>query len=375
MTPLRVAKWLRAVGRRRGRHASWAQRGQIAVAFLVFMALILLLAASTMNLGEVARLKTATANAADAGALAGASWVASGTNELALIAQAQWLNWWIVQLIFVLPFCDFMLWVPPVMIAILWLVNFVILKQQAADLVIKAAWENAPAAALFTAIQNAWIDDTSGEVNRQIQELSDHYQATRTLPSSVTFNWTRKGADKVARPSWVQIDVSIPGQRPELKMGGWSPAFWFWTRICIIIPPFINCCFPAFGWNSWSNPGKPGSSIWTAKTIGGVAGAAWSSLKGYIPMPHFGGCGYMTCVPFGGSIPGVPVRPTGIANSTGDFTVTVRHHREGGGALRFWAMRYPNEVFSSATAHYGGAKACGPFNACDDGEANLTVIQ
>src|SRR3989338_2579498 len=87
--------------RRRGRSRS----GQIAVAFFVVIALILLLAAMTMNLGEVARLRTTTANAADAGSLAGASWVASGENEAAIIAEAMWINDLLVQAIFLIPFC------------------------------------------------------------------------------------------------------------------------------------------------------------------------------------------------------------------------------------------------------------------------------
>ena len=63
-------------------------RGQAAVLFVVLIALVLLLAAWTMNLGEVARLKTSTANAADAAAIAAASWVASGENEVSKIAEA-----------------------------------------------------------------------------------------------------------------------------------------------------------------------------------------------------------------------------------------------------------------------------------------------
>ncbi len=92
----RVADWLRHSGQD-------GRRGQIAVAFIALIALILVLTPITMNLGEVARIKTATANAADAGALAGASWVASGENELAWISMGMWTAYLFVRVFYILP--------------------------------------------------------------------------------------------------------------------------------------------------------------------------------------------------------------------------------------------------------------------------------
>jgi len=363
MTPLRFAKWLRAVGRRGGRHASWAQQGQIAVAFLVFMALILLLAAATMNLGEVARLKTTTANASDAGALAGASWVASAENEFAEIAKGMWLNILMVQAIFAFPFCwTTCHWLPWVIYGVLTLVNFVVLKELAADPVGKAAWENAHAAALFTAIQNASIDDTSGTVNQQIQQLSDQFKASRTVPSSVTFNWTRKGADKVARPSWVQIDVAFLNERPALTMGVFGAPYWCWQKCpgCCI-PCLAGCCLPCVPLSGWvmsggSGPSQP-SSPPTAKAPGVpiFSAAAWLAYVKAIPIPRPGPC--LTCpwLITGGAVASI-VRPSGIAHGIGNVVVTVTQHREGGSPLRFWTMRYPDQIRSMATAHYNAAK-------------------
>ncbi len=62
-------------------------RGQTAVGFLVLMGFVLVLVTMTINLGQMAQVRTETSNAADAGALAGASWVASGQNEAAMVAQ------------------------------------------------------------------------------------------------------------------------------------------------------------------------------------------------------------------------------------------------------------------------------------------------
>lgn len=63
------------------------RRGQLAVGFLVIMAFVLSVVSMTINLGQMATARVETSNAADAAALAGASWIASGQNEAAHIAR------------------------------------------------------------------------------------------------------------------------------------------------------------------------------------------------------------------------------------------------------------------------------------------------
>lgn len=348
------------------------RRGQMAIAFIVLMALMLVLTPVTMNLGEVARLKTATANSADAGALAGASWVASVTNELALIAQGQLINWWIVQVIFIFPFCIQMIWFAFLMIAVLFIANYLVLKLLAADPVAHAGWDNAHGAALFTAIQNALIDDPTGEVQQQIDQLTDDFEETRVLPPMpVRLEWVRKGNKSFPEPSWVEFTVTFTGEQPELEMGGWTPVFWGWIPGCILF-----CCFPAFGWSSGSGSNPPASEgTYAVQSAPGPLGALWQTFVRIIPIPRPGSCGYLTCLPFFFSVPGIPIMPEEIDNDEGDVIVTVTQHRQGGSPLRFWKMSYPDQFVSSATAHYEGADVCGPFSACDDAEAELTVVQ
>lgn len=364
--------------------------GQIAVAFLVFIALILLLAASTMNLGEVARLKTSTANAADGGAIAGASWVASGENEAAQIAKAMWLNHLITQAVFLIPFCPEITVCPfPIpccikpllMIASLWLMNSML--QHAANDAMQAAYEMGKAAALFTAIQNATIDDPTGAVQAKIRTLSQTKPAD--LPSTVHFDWVRKGANQFDEPSSLDIEVAFSTpQAPEMTMGGWSPVYscWsgcavflpickaegcalcFWGQpgccvcLCLFIhlpaPPWLivicpGCIFPCWpgpGWLAWKETTYISSSDYLRSIGQGV-----STTTELMKYPALGSC--KTCLLiFPISLPFVETSPDTLENSEGDITVTVRQHREGGSDLRFWTMKYPDEIRSDSTAHY-----------------------
>jgi len=339
-------------------------QGQIAVAFVVFIALILLLATATMNLGEVARLRTSTANAADAGALAGASWVASGENEAAWIARAMWINVLITQAIFALPFCFWMCWLPVALYAVLIMVNGML--KDAADDALHAAWDNAHGAALFTAIQNAMIDDPTDKVRNEIKALSEQFEASRMVPATVRFDWVRKGAHKFPEPSWLEVNVNFTSGQPDLEMGGWNPVA-FCLSPCITIGTFV-CCWPMLGWGGGStalaNPSAPNVKIVLAKP--------WASLWGVIPYPTIGICWF--CFPFPISGFGaLPTTPDDIDNKEGDVIVTVRQHREGGSNLRFWTTRYPDQIVSSATAHYSGADA--DLWPDPDAEAQLVSVQ
>lgn len=81
------------------------RRGQIAIGFLTVIALALVLVTMTVNVGQMAQVRTETSNAADAGALAGASWIASGMNEAALVANKVTEAKVLVQTIYLVPFC------------------------------------------------------------------------------------------------------------------------------------------------------------------------------------------------------------------------------------------------------------------------------
>ena len=359
-------------------------RGQMAVVFLVIIALIFVLAAMTMNLGEVARLRTSTANAADAGALAAASWVASGENQVANIARGMWTLVLMVQAIFVVPFCFYMCWFALVIWGILWLANGLYLKGQA-DAVMGAAWDNAHAAALFTAIQNATIDDPTGAVQTQIKTLSDQFEATRTVPPIVRLDWVRKGAGGVPEPSWAEFNVAFTNGQPKLEMKGWAPSFtcltpclvWlaisnvpvecWWgdpnccVCLCIIIPPWIywcpGCIIPCFETFAWTGVGEQIPVIDPEYSSVPVTGAfrepGWYEVAGMKLWPKGGDCEF--CLPVRVSVRFLNVTPSDMNNEAGDVIVRVTHHREGGTGLRFWETRYPDQIASEATAHYNGS--------------------
>ena len=373
---------LPALLRARERLDGRSRRGQMAVVFVAIIALIFLLAAMTMNLGEVARLRTSTANAADAGSLAGASWVASGENEVAEIAKGMWLNILIVQAVFAVPFCWQVCWLPLLIWAILWLVNGVTLKG-AADMVLHAAWDNAHAAALFTAIQNATIDDPTGAVQKQIKRLGDQFGSSRTVPPVVRLDWERKGAGGIVEPSWAEFSVQFTNQMPELEMEGWAPSFtcltpclvwlaisnvrdrcWFGDSnccvcFCIIIsrlfsfcPGCIMRCFKTFAWTGVGDISFTAlddiSGEWTEVIAG--QGPAWLKLAGVPLWPAGGDCEW--CLPIRGSVTFLNVTPSDMKNPEGDVIVNVKHHREGRTDLRFWETQYPDQIVSESTAHY-----------------------
>jgi hypothetical protein len=377
-----------------GWRAAWAtanHRGQMAVLFIVLIALIILMGAMTMNLGEVARLKTSTANAADAGALAGASWVASGTNEAAYIARGLWINVYLVQLILLSgPFWCIWLCVYPVFIVLLLWAVAEIFTAIAED-VMEMAFENAKGATLFSTIQNLAIDDNSDVVRDQLKLLAKSYEDTEHVPTSLTLGpWMRRGADGVDRPSRIEVNFSFSKMSaPSMEMRNFSP---FW--ICLSPPITIgwfNCSYPLYAYISVNGMGDdaeaPDNATMKTSDGGGGGGGSfldklglgwmsgyipnWTSLLSVIanfPYPEHGTC--QTCFPFIIILP-VPVIPQTIDDGEGDITVSVRQFRSGGSQMRFWQMLYPAAgILSQATAHYNPANVGGGWGK-PTGRANL----
>src|SRR3989338_7009872 len=82
-----------------------SESGQIAIGFVIVMVAGLVFVMAILNLGQMAQVRVETSNAADAGALAGASWIASGENEAALISGRMLDLLAMVQAIYIVPFC------------------------------------------------------------------------------------------------------------------------------------------------------------------------------------------------------------------------------------------------------------------------------
>ncbi len=81
------------------------RRGQIAISFVVLMGFILLLVRLTINIGQMSQVRVETANASDAAALAGASWMASGQNEAAWVSRKMWDAMWMTKAVYLVPLC------------------------------------------------------------------------------------------------------------------------------------------------------------------------------------------------------------------------------------------------------------------------------
>lgn len=382
----------------------------MAVIFIVLMALGLLLVSMMMNLGQVSKTKTMTANAADAGALAGASMVASGENEVALISQGMALNAIITRFIFLIPWCWDICYK-----AVLYYAAFVLANRDladAADTAMKGAWTSAHASALFTAIQNSEIDargDDLQQIQNYLKTLQEQFQSSNTVPSHVELpEWHHTGADGVPRRRQLIIDTEFAPQ-PTFKTGGWGPDPWCWSNcwadwgiiridntgqctsetscclcICLQLTWFRICpgcvwpCFPGWGWES-SDSKDPKDKVDNAKSsqptandgtqqpasqivsqVIKTAGKAWGALAGIIEPPDFPptDCKDKWCIPIYLPLSAIDLRtcPGGdMDNEQGEVRVRVTLEQDQEGSqLGFWRMRYPAKTISSAIAVYGG---------------------
>jgi len=150
-------------------------RGQIAVVFVVLLGAMLIMASMMMNAGEIAAMRTSTSNAADAGALTGASWVASGENEMMDIGDTMLDNVFLIQRIYATPFC------PSPNITTEQIRTFYevmltankLLASIANQTIMEQAWRQALAYAYFTALSHTIIDDPSGGVEGLIQQEAE----------------------------------------------------------------------------------------------------------------------------------------------------------------------------------------------------------
>lgn len=329
---LRMTKCLRAGLVHRHVAGCGCRRGQIAVSFIVIVALILLLSSFLMNLGEVGRLKTAASNAADAGALAAASWVVSGENALAAIAKAQWIIYLIVQVLFFFPWCTEMLGTAGALFLSLVSTNFGNLYKQTAEPLLDDTWDAAKKAALFTALANAAIDDPSETVSHDIKTL---FESGSPLSDTIskTFHWTRRGANGQARDSSVTVNVHMKNQ-PTYEMSKWGPLLLWWTPFCVT----DYCCYKTIGWHDVKGVSYsvPVLGTWTAG----------------IPIP--GTCDDKTCFIIGLLIGNGLVVPGNLSHGDGNIKVEVIRRREGGNNLGFWKMAYPI-VTSKSTVHYNAS--------------------
>ncbi len=314
---------------------TWRRRnGQVAAIFVALLALVIVLAAMTMNLGQTVKLKTAANNAADAAALAAASWMASGTNEIVYVARGMSLNAMIVQLVFVIPFCWEACLEAVGIYAALVLANDVYLRSTA-NLVGHGAYDMAHAAGFQAAMSNAPIDakdDESVRIQQELRAITDHFKSTEGdligggIPNSArpgegtvesiggndsysyTTSWDRTGADGRAYTSTLNVTTIFSNGDSGISMGGdWGPTFWCWLFaffipisnnggcsglaqtcclcICLSVGYYTICptCvwynFPAWGWQRPNDDAESNQSSSESSTPTAVDGSSPGSAS------------------------------------------------------------------------------------------------
>jgi len=205
-------------------------RGQIAVVFVVLLGAMLIMASMMMNAGEIAAMRTSTSNAADAGALTGASWVASGENEMMDIGDTMLDNVFLIQRIYATPFC------PSPNITTEQIRTFYevmltankLLASIANQTIMEQAWRQALAYAYFTALSHTIIDDPSGGVEGLIQQEAEAFNTAQTLPDAINapafYSWDRGGAGGATTGhSTLAVHVTSLGPMPQLSLQEWRP--------------------------------------------------------------------------------------------------------------------------------------------------------
>jgi len=330
-------------------------RGQTATILVTAIAAVLIVSMSTVNVGTVALTRTQTSNAADAGALAAASWVASAQNAVALTqAKGMWKVYTLFRAIFMIPFHK--PWEP----VVVWIMyaEMQAYRANAAREVLAAGWETAHHAAFETALSNLNIDDPTDAYEQKLDELSATFEAVRKarttpadgtvddnqdmisaeMPTSFEFEWDRH-PDDVDDPDGKQgkqtvtIEIEFSSDAPQFKTTKGPPPAWIW------LPPSPFFSIPVPGWVfrqslavdlPWILPAVGFPILWIE---------VWARS---LPMP-------LPPLPIGTS------KPKDILNGEGEITVKVTRTSQDAD-LRLFQTKYPEEVCSSATAKYDKAK-------------------
>lgn len=215
-------------------------RGQIAIGFVVMMGLVLIFVGMTVNLGQMAQVRAAVSNSADAGALAGASWLASGQNEAAMIAGKMWNSLAMAQALFLVPFCPGrgfqaqLLWTRIFM-------NNQLRFRVWANGVMDASW-NLGRRQIFTASVNNMLMRFNcaeslgflggGDLSQTINQFQKNYESGPNGSYGWSFHWTncQEGARKLIHVADASVR-GFPDAPPELVLapvGGFDPTGLGW---------------------------------------------------------------------------------------------------------------------------------------------------
>lgn len=211
--------------------------GQVAPFMIAIIVVLIMAIMVTVNIGKVGITKTNTANAADAGALAGASTMANGLTSIGDLSDAMLADYLTAQATFI--FCQ-ICWVG-------WVIYAAHVASQAA--LFAVAWSNgrqtcvgAKTAAKQLAFSNAGIDEAKprnlGESYEDWLKRDSNFQSwmkNEGYESSNQYTWT----EKQGKQNWVRVEVDGPADFILVPMPG---VIWF--RAGLPAPPEceLPCC-------------------------------------------------------------------------------------------------------------------------------------
>ncbi len=361
----------------------------MAVGYVVLMGIVLVFVGMTINLGQMAQVRTAVSNSADAGALAGASWVASGENEATMIAQKMWDSIDMVQAIYLVPFCPAHDGYNPALYANqLWQalsINNVFFFGPIANDIMDAAW-NIGRRETFTATVNNMLArfpcaaDTQGwgSTGDEIIHHIDSYQHLLETPNdgelNTSFSWTNclpSGNPALLRHV-MRFHATYPGTPPTLQFVTEGTAAAYFQYAPNVTGPNIHfdCSFNGRGIDGGPLPTP--LVMDSGVSYGGMDSAGRKNWD--IPLAHiyppFGTnlftdivlqtCASGICGMAGGETQPYVVAPRRIVPPNGNVQVQAFHRvtREAGGLdplfhLPMWGQAFP-EVGASAQADYTG---------------------
>ena len=371
----------------RTRPTMMTHHGQIAVGFIVLIGLVFIFVNMTVNLGQMAQVRAAVSNSADAGALAGASWIASGENEAAAIAKKMFDGILMIQAVYLVPFCpdregettvqDYAnsLW------AGLAYVNIAGFKQYADD-ILEAAW-NIGRRETFTAVVNNTLMRTpcqtdeavargAGPIEEQIRLTQEGLEHSK---SGVGIGWTNclPSNDPNLLIHLMMYELAAyPDAPPTLQMSPNRSLYFQYIRgedLPQSDSHHFDCNFTAKG--IWGGP--PVNGVPVAMPPGGVSEEGqknWdidlARVYPGVDQMNYGDCPQKVCGMEARLTDSYDLRPGNIQGGGGHVTVQVTHRvykQDGwetnaawpGWSMPIWETRF-RPVGAEATADYTAAQ-------------------
>ena len=388
--------------------------GQIAIGFVAVLAVLLFLVVMTVNVGQMAQVRVETSNAADAGALAAASWMASGENEAAMIAGRMYDAIAMVQAIYLVPFCPgdssrqyaeqlwASLYATPAFLTVaqgpIWW------WKEVADAALRSSMDVGRREFMTASVNNlmirfnnaavgVWgdgglsVDPTGGNLMESVRGYQESMYNSRGATGIGGLNWNNglpiDHPLHRAHTSDIYME-DYPQQPPTLQLINWQAPYWPYRPATFFFSEewsIFDCEFEGVGITDTMSNGGPLVSLgYTTLPTNPLSVLPLNGRKGWelnmgriIPsighsMPereiHVGLCPDHVCGMEEQMTPAVQLWPASITNTGGarDITVTISHEAQRGdgmtgtffGPVPVWEPQF-QEVASRARAHYTSA--------------------